>query len=248
MFDYQGKVVLITGGGAGIGAACAKAFAARGGVAAVNSVTDSGKKVVKEIEEEGGKAFFVQGDVSRETDVAAMMDKVKECCGRLDVLVNCAGVVENGNVEETSLKAWERTMAVNATGVFLMSKYAMPYLRNSQGVIVNISSLVAIKGVANRAAYSASKGAVLALTKAMAAGYLKDGVRVNCISPGYIGTDLTLNSEALKPLIEKWNAMAPMGRLGRPEELQSIVVYLAGDTSSFTTGSDIIVDGAFTCF
>ena len=248
MFDYQGKVVLITGGGAGIGAACAKAFAARGGVAAVNSVTDSGKKVVKEIEEEGGKAFFVQGDVSRETDVAAMMDKVKECCGRLDVLVNCAGVVENGNVEETSLKAWERTMAVNATGVFLMSKYAMPYLRNSQGVIVNISSLVAIKGVANRAAYSASKGAVLALTKAMAADYLKDGVRVNCISPGYIGTDLTLNSEALKPLIEKWNAMAPMGRLGRPEELQSIVVYLAGDTSSFTTGSDIIVDGAFTCF
>ena len=248
MFDYQGKVVLITGGGAGIGAACAKAFAARGGVAAVNSVTDSGKKVVKEIEEEGGKAFFVQGDVSRETDVAAMMDKVKECCGRLDVLVNCAGVVENGNVEETSLKAWERTMAVNATGVFLMSKYAMPYLRNSQGVIVNISSLVAIKGVANRAAYSASKGAVLALTKAMAADYLKDGVRVNCISPGTVLSPSLEGrmagaadpEEAYRGFV----ARQPMGRLGTPEEIAAAVIFAASEEAGFMNGVNIPVDGA----
>ena len=97
-------------------------------------------------------------------------------------------------------------------------------------------------------AYNASKAGVSMLTKSLAIEWAKKGVRVNCISPGYLGTDLTLNSESLKPLIEQWNAMAPMGRLGRPEELQSIVVYLAGDTSSFTTGSDIIVDGAFTCF
>ena len=96
--------------------------------------------------------------------------------------------------------------------------------------------------------YNASKAGVVQLTKSMAIEFAKRGVRVNCISPGYMGTELTLNSPSLKPLIEQWNAMAPMGRMGRPEELQSIAVYLAGDTSSFTTGSDFIVDGAFTCF
>lgn len=96
--------------------------------------------------------------------------------------------------------------------------------------------------------YNSSKAGVIQLTKSMAIEFAKRGVRVNCISPGYMGTELTLNSPSLKPLIEQWNAMAPMGRMGRPEELQSIAVYLAGDTSSFTTGSDFIVDGAFTCF
>ena len=139
-------------------------------------------------------------------------------------------------------------MAVNATGVFLMSKYAMPYLRNSQGVIVNISSLVAIKGVANRAAYSASKGAVLALTKAMAADYLKDGVRVNCISPG------TVLSPSLEGRIagaadpeeayRGFVARQPMGRLGTPEEIAAAVIFAASEEAGFMKGVNIPVDGA----
>lgn len=248
MFDYQGKAVLVTGGGAGIGAACAKAFAARGGMVAVNSVTASGKKVAEEIEAEGGTAFFAQGDVSREADVAAMAEQVKERFGRLDVLVNCAGIVENGNVEETSLQAWERTMAVNATGVFLMSKYAMPYLRESRGVIVNISSLVAIKGVANRAAYSASKGAVLALTKAMAADYLKAGVRVNCISPGTVLSPSLegriAGAEDPEEAYKGFVARQPMGRLGTPEEIAAAVIFAASEDAGFMNGVNIPVDGA----
>lgn len=248
MFDYHGKAVLITGGGAGIGAACAKAFAARGAIAAVNSVTDSAKKVVEDIVGEGGKAVFLQGDVSRETDVADMMKKVEECCGRLDVLVNCAGIVAGGNVEETTLQVWERIMAVNTTGVFLSSKYAMPYLKRSQGVIVNISSLVAIKGVASRAAYSASKGAVLALTKAMAADYLKDGVRVNCISPGTVLSPSLegriAGAKDPKEAYREFVARQPMGRLGTPEEIAAAVIFAASEEAGFMNGVNIPVDGA----
>ena len=172
LFDYTGKVVLVTGAGAGIGRACALAFGERGARVCVNSVSESGKAVAEEIRTRGGESLFVQADVQNQLQVERMVQKAAAAYGKLDVLVNCAGIVTGGSVVETDLETWNRVMAVNATGVFLTCRAAMPYLRKTRGCITNITSLVAIKGIASRAAYSASKGAVLALSRAMAADCL----------------------------------------------------------------------------
>lgn len=248
MFAFDEKVVLITGAGAGIGAETAHAFAKAGASVMLNSVSGSAESRAKAIEKQGFPACFIQGDVSVEHDARHIVAKTIEQFGKLDILVNCAGVVCGGNVEETDLETWNRVMSVNATGTFLVSKYAMPYLRESHGVIVNIASLVAVKGVANRAAYSASKGAVLALTKAMAADHLKDGVRINCISPG------TVLSPSLEGRIAEetdpetayrgYVARQPMGRLGRPEEIAAAVLFAASEDVAFMDGVNIPVDGA----
>ena len=145
----------------------------------------------------------------------------------------------------------EKVIDINLTGVFLTAQAAgRVMLRQGFGSIINTASMSAhiVNVPQPQCAYNASKAGVIQLTKSLAVEWAKRGVRVNSISPGYIGTELTLNSPSLKPLIEQWNDMAPMGRMGRPEELQSICVYLAGDTSTFTTGSDFVIDGAFTCF
>ena len=146
---------------------------------------------------------------------------------------------------------WKKVIDINLSGVFLTAQAAAKQmLKQGHGSIINTASMSAhiVNVPQPQCSYNASKAGVVQLTKSMAIEFAKRGVRVNCISPGYMGTELTLNSPSLKPLIEQWNAMSPMVRMGRPEELQSIAVYLAGDTSSFTTGSDFIVDGAFTCF
>ena len=148
-------------------------------------------------------------------------------------------------------KQWLKNMDVNLNSVFLTDTIAGKYmLAHGGGSIINTASMSAhiVNVPQPQCAYNASKAAVIQLTKSLAIEWAKRGVRVNSISPGYIGTDLVLSAPHLKALIEQWNAMAPMGRLGKPEELGSICVYLAGDTSTFTTGSDFIIDGAFTCF
>lgn len=248
MFDFTGKVVFITGAGAGIGAECARMFAIAGADVILNSMSVSSEAVAESIRKQGGKAMALCGDVSREEDVRRMFTQIEEHFDTLDVLVNCAGVVSQGNVEETGLEVWERTMAVNATGTFLTSRYALPYLKKSHGVIINISSLVAIKGVKNRAAYSASKGAVLALTKAMAADYLKDGVRVNCISPGTVmspSLEGRIASEAdPEAAYQNYVSRQPMGRLGKPEEIAAAILFAASSEAAFMDGVNIPVDGA----
>ena len=150
-----------------------------------------------------------------------------------------------------TFEQWQKVIDINLTGVFLCATAAgRVMLKQGHGSIINTASMSGhiVNVPQPQCAYNASKAGVSQLTKSLAVEWAKKGVRVNCISPGYIGTELIMNAEHLKPLITQWNAMAPMGRLGKPEELQSILVYLAGDTSTFTTGSDIIVDGAFTCF
>ena len=248
MFNFKDKAVLVTGGGAGIGEAAALAFARDGACVAVNSVSSSGEKTVEKMKEEGLKALFVQGDVSSPADAQGMVEKTAEAFGKIDVVVNCAGIVCGGNVEETELDTWRRTMEVNVTGTFLVCKYAMPYLKQTKGVIVNISSLVAVKGIANRAAYSASKGAVLSLSKAMAADYIKDRVRVNCVCPGTVLSPSLQGRIDAEPdpakAMDNYVSRQPLGRLGTPEEIAAAILFAASDEAGFLDGAVIQIDGA----
>ena len=249
----DGKAIYVTGGASGIGKSVAMALAEAGAdVAIVDINLEGAEAAAKEIADAAGsKTIAIQCNVTDKDEVEAMVAKVVDTYGKLDAAFNNAGICLNVPAEEMTYEQWSKVININLNGVFLCATAAgRVMLKQGYGSIINTASMSGhiVNVPQPQCAYNASKAGVSMLTKPLAVEWAKKGVRVNCISPGYIGTDLTLNSEALKPLIEKWNAMAPMGRLGRPEELQSIVVYLAGDTSSFTTGSDIIVDGAFTCF
>ncbi|MFW9951408.1 MAG: SDR family NAD(P)-dependent oxidoreductase [Candidatus Thorarchaeota archaeon] len=244
----KGKVALITGAGAGIGKATAILLAKEGAKVCCNSVSDSAQKVVEIIKEDGGDALFIQADVSNEISVKKMVDITIETYGRLDILFNNAGIVLPGSVDTTSTEDWEKTMAINVRGVYLVSKYAIPHLKKTRGTIINNSSSVAIKGVENRAAYTASKGAVLSMTRAMAADYLKDHIRVNAICPGT--TDTPSLEERLSKYDDPQKARKEfidrqkMGRLGRPEEIAEGVLFLI--LNEFCTGISLSVDGGMT--
>lgn len=180
-----------------------------------------------------------------------MVAEVVKTYGKLDACYNNAGICINAPAEEMTYEQWKKVIDCNLSGIFLCATAAgRVMLKQGYGSIINTASMSGhiVNVPQPQCAYNASKAGVSLLTKSLAVEWAKKGVRVNCISPGYIGTDLIMSREDLKPLISQWNAIAPMGRLGKPEELESVLVYLAGDTSSFTTGSDIIVDGAFTCF
>lgn len=245
--DFKGKVVLITGAGAGIGEETARLYAESGARVCLNSQSDSASAVSERINAAGYDSCFIQADVTDYGQVEGMVRKVIDTYGRLDILVNNAGIVAGGNVEEVSLELWEKVMQVNVTGVFYVCKCAMKYLRQTKGVIVNISSLVAVKGIADRAAYSASKGAVLSLSRAMAADYIKDGVRVNCICPGTILTpSLEQRIESSvdpEQAVKSFVARQPLGRLGKPEEVALGVLFASWDAVGFLDGSSIMVDG-----
>lgn len=247
------KSIFVTGGARGIGKSVATAFCEAGAnVAIVDMDIDTAKKTAAWLSETYGKdCIAVQADVTNPEQVDAMIDTVLAKYGKLDAAFCNAGICMNIPAEEMTFEQWKKVIDINLTGVFLTAQAAgKVMLKQGYGSIINTASMSAhiVNVPQPQCSYNASKAGVIQLTKSLAIEWAKRGVRVNCISPGYIGTDLTLSSESLKPLIEKWNAMAPMGRLGKPEELQSICVYLAGDTSSFTTGSDFVVDGAFTCF
>ena len=186
-----------------------------------------------------------------ESEIEAMVAKVVETYGKLDACYNNAGICINEDAEKMTYEQWLKVININLNGVFLCATAAgRVMLKQGYGSIINTASMSGhiVNVPQPQCAYNASKAGVIMLTKSLAVEWAKKNVRVNCISPGYIGTELILNNEGLKPLMKQWNDMAPMGRVGKPEELQSILVYLAGDSCPFTTGSDIVVDGAFTCF
>ena len=249
----DGKVSFVTGGARGIGKAIAQALAEAGSdLALVDIDMEEAAKTADEIEKNTGvKAIAIQADVTKPEEVDAMIRSIMEVFGHLDAAFCIAGICMNIPAEEMTYEQWKKVLDINLTGVFLTSQAAAKVmLKQGKGSIINTASMSAhiVNVPQPQCSYNASKAGVIQLTKSMAVEFAKRGVRVNSISPGYMATELTLNSESLKPLIEKWNHMAPMGRMGKPEELQSIAVYLAGDTSSFTTGADFVIDGAFTCF
>ena len=249
-----GKRGFVTGAARGIGKCTATALAEAGAdVAIVDIDIDTAKKTADEIAENTGrKVIAIQCDCTDKAQVDKMVAEVVSELGGLDFCHNNAGICINEKAEDMDYETqWLKVININLNGIFLTDIAAGRYmLSHGGGSIINTASMSAhiVNVPQPQCAYNASKAGVIQLTKSLAIEWAKRGVRVNSISPGYIGTDLTLNSPTLVPLIKQWNAMAPMGRLGKPEELESIVVYLAGDTSTFTTGSDFIIDGAFTCF
>ncbi len=247
-----GKVCVITGAGSGIGRAAAVLFAAEGArVVAADLSPRAAEETVRAMREARGEARAVEVDVSSAASVQRMFADVLEAYGRLDVLVNNAGYGFAATVEETDEAAWDRLMAVNLKGVYLGCKYAIPLMRRQGGgVIVNTASVVAMVGIEDRAAYCASKGGVVALTRAMALDHVRDGIRINCIAPGTIDTPYFSEIFARSPdpaaLRKELEERHPMGRLGRAEEIAYAMLYLASEESSFVTGSVLVVDGGWT--
>ena len=249
----DGKKGFVTGAARGIGKCTATAFAQAGAdVAIVDMDYETAVTTAKEIAEATGrKVIALKCDVTDEAQVQAMVDEVVAQLGGLDFCHANAGIAINAPAEEMTYAQWKKIIDVNLNSVFLTDTIAGRYmLTHGGGSIINTASMSGhiVNVPQPQCGYNASKAGVMQLTKSLAVEWAKKGVRVNCISPGYIGTELIMAAEHLKPLIEQWNAMAPMGRLGKPEELMGVVVYLASDAATFTTGSDFIVDGAFTCF
>ncbi|MFP3668776.1 SDR family oxidoreductase [Priestia aryabhattai] len=246
------KKIFVTGGARGIGKSVAIAFAEAGAdVAIVDLDFEAAQKTATELKEHHKvKTIAIEADVTKPEDVDGMIEKILNVFGRIDVAFCNAGICMNVPAEEMTFDQWKKVIDINLTGVFLTAQAAgKVMLKQGGGSIINTASMSGhiVNVPQPQCSYNASKAGVIQLTKSLAVEWATRNVRVNCISPGYMGTELTLNSPSLQPLIEQWNQMAPLKRMGRPEELQSICVYLAGDTSSFTTGADFVVDGAFTC-
>jgi NAD(P)-dependent dehydrogenase (short-subunit alcohol dehydrogenase family) len=246
----QGKTAIITGGGSGIGEASARIFAKEGArVAVVDRNMEGGKRVADEI---GDSSFFFSANVASTTDMEAMSRTVLERFGRIDILFNNAGISCVGALHETSEEEWDRVMAVNAKGIYLACKFVVPImLKQKSGCIINMASGAAVLGLAQRAAYTASKGAVYSLTRAMQADYCRTGIRVNSLVPGTIYTPFVEGylqshyADNMEKAVENLKKRQLSGTLGTPEDVAYAALYLASDEAKYVYGSGLMVDGGF---
>ncbi|HYC26723.1 MAG TPA: SDR family oxidoreductase [Nitrososphaerales archaeon] len=252
--ELEGRVAIVTGAGSGMGRTFSLLFAKEGAkVMAVDINQASGEETVRMIRERGGEAAFVIGDVSKSAGAEGAVKACVERFGRLDILMNNAGIQFMGTILETSEDQWDKIMAVNTKSMFLMSKYAVPAMaKGGKGVILNMGSDAGLIGNPKTAAYCASKGAVIALTRSMALDHAPDGIRVNCICPGAIDTPLHVQvmNELSPEERDAWKARVkvryPLGRIGTPDEVANLVLFLASDKSSFMTGAAVSIDGGLT--
>lgn len=248
----ENKVALISGGAAGIGGATARTFVAEGAQVAITDIKEAeGQALAKEL---GKQAFFLRHDVTDEAQWQNAVAETVKRFGRLDILLNSAGVGVSSDFEETSLAEFRKVMAINSTGTFLGCKHAVPAMRKSGGgSIVNISSVLGLRGAGRTAAYAASKGSVRLLTKAIAvwAGKQATNIRCNSIHPGFIDTPMNqprYSASMGENLTGKqWmESLHPIGRLGTPQEVANLILFLASDESSFCTGAEFVIDGGLT--
>ena len=245
----EGKVAIISGGARGMGAAEAKLFAREGAKVIICDVLeDEGRQTEAEINEVGGDAVFVKLDVTSQDEWENAVNTAIERFGKLDILVNNAGIIVQSTIEDMTVELWDKVMDVNAKGVFLGTKTAIPHMKEAGGgSIVNISSISGIVGQDNvNAGYNASKGAVRIFTKAAAVQYAKENIRVNSIHPGPIATPMTAEGRAAPERVALTAERTPLGRYGEPEEVANAVLFLASDEASYVTGSEIVVDGGYT--
>jgi NAD(P)-dependent dehydrogenase (short-subunit alcohol dehydrogenase family) len=250
-----GKIVLVTGAASGIGLASADACAREGAVVIITDVNSKeGEAQAQRLAADGLKAEFLQQDAASEADWRRVVDGILAQHGRLDVLVNNAGIAVIAPIEQETLEGWRRTQAVNMDGVFLGTREAIRAMKDGSGSIVNISSIEGLVGDPLVPAYNASKGGVRILTKSVALYCAQQGyrIRVNSVHPGYVATPLVANAiGALPPdqaaaLHQDLLGRIPMGRLGEPREIANVVLFLASDESSYMTGSELVVDGGYT--
>ena len=249
MTDLSQKVIVLTGGASGLGRACALEFARQGATLVVGDADERGGR--ETVESLDGGARFVRCDVSVSADCAALLDTAAEEFGRVDGVMSNAGIEGNGTVETCDEDSWDRVMAVNLKGMFLVSKYAVPHLRRAGGgAILMTSSVSAFWGEPGTVSYNAAKGGIIGLTKAMAMDHGAEGIRVNCLCPGYHATGMPqrffaaqANPEAMAA---KVNDLIAVRRIGLPEELARTAAFLLSDANPYITGSAIVVDGGMT--
>tara|TARA_B100000745_G_scaffold252162_1_gene174343 strand:- start:307 stop:1056 length:750 start_codon:yes stop_codon:yes gene_type:complete len=244
----ENKVALISGGSRGMGAVEAKLFASEGARIIIGDIREEeGRQVEAQINESGGECFFTHLDVTNEANWLEAVAQAVARYGKLDILINNAGIFPMEKIEETTEESWDMVMDVNAKGVFLGTKSVIPAMRNAGGgSIINLSSIAGLVGSTYSASYNASKGAVRLLTKSTAIQYAKEGIRANSIHPGLIDTMMAANLLSDEDLRQRRVATTPMGRVGRAEEVAYGALYLASDESSFMTGSELVIDGGFT--
>lgn len=252
MTRLAGKIALITGGGTGIGRACAVAFAREGaGVAIVGRRPAPLESAAEEIRAAGGRALAVPCDVTARAEVERALGAAEQYFGRLTCLVNNAGALLVASAENTSEEDWQRILAANLTSVFLVSRAALPALRRAGGgSIVNLASVLGLVGMKARAAYCAAKTGVIGLTRAMAMDHAEEGIRVNAICPALVETEMVRHLFSAQPdpaaAMRARAATLPLARFGKPEDVAHLAVYLASDESSWLTGAALPLDGGLT--
>ena len=242
---FDGKVAIVTGGASGIGEATVRAFVREGANVVIADYSEHGQQLANELAGGTERALFVKTDVTDTKAVQALIAKTVETYGHLDIMFANAGIAADGPIDELDEAAWKKTIDINLTGVYLCDKYAIDQMRSQgAGVIVNCGSIHSHVGKSGVTAYAAAKGGVKLLTQTLAIDYGAQNIRVNAVCPGYIDTPLLkdIPDDKKQALV----ALHPIGRLGRAEEVASVVLFLASDESSFVTGASILVDGGYT--